>query len=183
MENKDLLKFPEKLKFNLSGIDLIRLHEHGQAIFLLLTTEEKILKVEPLFVVKELLRTKVLNFQLTDFMFLKQPNFHGPYLPESIGHKDYLNINIEDFFNKYSEILSKQRKLTPKIDTNKEKNLSKKIDSIISDEIDIFYLKKKLSKKAKSFEHEWSHALTEYHEFLLIDKTQGRVFCFILTYD
>ena len=38
---KNIISFPDNLNITLSGIDTMRLHEHGQAIFVHLSFDEK----------------------------------------------------------------------------------------------------------------------------------------------
>ena len=46
-------------------------------------------------------------------------------------------------------------------------------------ETDFFILDRELSNEPKKFEHEWSHALTEYYEFLLLNYSSNNIFCLL----
>jgi hypothetical protein len=58
-----------------------------------------------------------------------------------------------------------------------------KIELLTKKETDFFVLNKELSDEAKKYEHEWSHALTEYHEFLILNYSINNIFCLLLAYD
>ena len=66
-KKKNILPFPDNLNVKLSGIDTLRLHKHGQAIFVHLTFEEKLNSIENSFLIKQILIKEVLDFQITDF--------------------------------------------------------------------------------------------------------------------
>ena len=116
----------------------MRLHDHGQAIFVHLSFKEKLSSIQSSFLIEQILKKGMLDFQLTDFMFNRAKGFHGPF---------------------------------------KSKLLMTKKNA------DFFILGKELSSEPKKFEHEWSHALTEYHEFLILNFSSNNIFCLLLAYD
>ena len=46
-----------------------------------------------------------------------------------------------------------------------------------------FILGKEVAHEPKKFELEWTHALTEYHEFLILNYSTNNIFCLLLAYD
>ena len=77
---KNIISFPDNLKISLSGIDTMRLHDHGQAIFVHLSFKEKLSSIQSSFLIEQILKKKgMLDFQLTDFMFNRAKGFHGPF--------------------------------------------------------------------------------------------------------
>ena len=58
-----------------------------------------------------------------------------------------------------------------------------KIKLMTKKETDFFILGKELAHEPKKFEHEWTHALTEYHEFLILNYSTNNIFCLLLAYD
>ena len=58
-----------------------------------------------------------------------------------------------------------------------------KIELMTKKETSFFILKKEFSKEPKKFEHEWTHALTEYYEFLLLNNSSNNIFSLLLAYD
>ena len=182
-EKKNILPFPDNLNVKLSGIDTLRLHEHGQAIFVHLTFEEKINSIENSFLIKKILEKGVLDFQLTDFMFNKAKGFHGPFRSSLLKFTDYKEINKHTFIDTIFRIINKNRNDTPLISDDRSDTFMEKIELMTKKETSFFILNKKLSKEPKKFEHEWTHALTEYYEFLLLNNSTNNIFSLLLAYD
>ena len=180
---KNILSFPDTLNIKLSGIDTLRLHEHGQAIFVHLTFEEKLNSIENSFLIKQILKKEVLDFQITDFMFNKAKGFHGPFKSSLLKYTDYKKIDEHTFFDTIFRIINKNRKDTPLISDDRSDTFMEKIELMTKKETSFFILNKKLSKEPKKFEHEWTHALTEYYEFLILDYSSNNIFSLLLAYD
>ena len=96
---------------------------------------------------------------------------------------DYQLIDNHEFFDSLTKIILKERKITPKISDDLEEALMTKIKLISKKETEFFVLKKELSNEPNKFEHEWTHALTEYYEFLILDYSSNNIFSLLLAYD
>ena len=180
---KNILSFPDSLNIKLSGIDTLRLHDHGQAIFVHLTFDEKINSIENSFLIKQILKKGVLDFQLTDFMFNKAKGFHGPFKSSLLKFTDYKKIDKHIFFDSVFQIIHNDRKDTPLITNDRSNTFMEKIELMTKKETSFFILNKEFSKEPKKFEHEWTHALTEYYEFLLLNNSSNNIFSLFLAYD
>tara|TARA_B100000575_G_scaffold180382_1_gene144791 strand:- start:33 stop:587 length:555 start_codon:yes stop_codon:yes gene_type:complete len=184
MTNKrNIISFPDNLNIKLSGIDTMRLHEHGQAIFVHLTFDEKLSSIHSSFLIKHILEKGMLDFQLTDFMFNKAKGFHGPFKSKLIKDSDFDKISENNFFESIYRIISQERKDTPNISNDRRSTFVEKIELMTKKETDFYILRKELLNEPKKFEHEWSHALTEYHEFLILNYSSNNIFCLLLAYD
>ena len=180
---KNIISFPDNLNITLSGIDTMRLHEHGQAIFVHLSFDEKLSSIQSSFLIKQILKKGMLDFQLTDFMFNRAKGFHGPFKSKLLKNSDFKKINEDNFFESIYRIILKERKDTPLISDDRKDTFIEKIELMAKKEADFFILGKELSSEPKKFEHEWSHALTEYHEFLILNYSSNNIFCLLLAYD
>ena len=80
-------------------------------------------------------------------------------------------------------IISKERKDTPSILDDRKDTVMEKIRLMTKKETDFFILNRELSNEPKKFEHEWSHALTEYYEFILLNYSSNNIFCLLFAYD
>ena len=95
---KNIISFPDNLNITLSGIDTMRLHEHGQAIFVHLSFDEKLSSIQSSFLIKQILKKGMLDFQLTDFMFNRAKGFHGPFKSKLLKNSDFKKIDEDNFF-------------------------------------------------------------------------------------
>ena len=180
---KNIISFPDNLNITLSGIDTLRLHEHGQAIFVHLSFDEKLSSIQSSFLIKQILKKGMLDFQLTDFMFNRAKGFHGPFKSNLLKNSDFKKIDEDNFFKSIYRIILKERKDTPLISEERKDTFFEKIELMTKKNADFFILGKELSSEPKKFEHEWSHALTEYHEFLILNYSSNNIFCLLLAYD
>ncbi len=180
---KNIISFPDNLNITLSGIDTMRLHEHGQAIFVHLSFNEKLSSIQSSFLIKRILKKGMLDFQLTDFMFNRAKGFHGPFKSKLLKNSDFKKIDEDNFFESIYRIILKERKDTPLISEKRKDAFIEKIELMTKKNADFFILDKELSSDPKKFEHEWSHALTEYNEFLILNYSSNNIFCLLLAYD
>ena len=180
---KNIISFPDNLNITLSGIDTMRLHDHGQAIFVHLSFKEKLSSIQSSFLIEQILKKGMLDFQLTDFMFNRAKGFHGPFKSKLLKNSDFKKIDEDNFFKSIYRIILKERKDTPLISEERKDAFIEKIELMTKKNADFFILGKKLSSEPKKFEHEWSHALTEYNEFLILNYSSNNIFCLLLAYD
>ena len=180
---KNIISFPDNLNIKLSGIDTMRLHEHGQAIFVHLSFDEKLSSIQSSFLIKKILEKGMLDFQLTDFMFNRAKGFHGPFKSKLLKNSDFKKIDESNFYESIHRIITKERKDTPLILDGRKDAFMEKVELMTKKETDFFILDRKLSNEPKKFEHEWSHALTEFHEFLILNYSSNNIFCLLLAYD
>ena len=180
---KNIISFPDNLNIKLSGIDTMRVHEHGQAIFVHLSFDENLSSIQSSFLIKHILKKGILDFQLTDFMFNRAKGFHGPFKSKLLKDSDFKQIEEHNFFESIHRIIKKERKDTPSILDDRKNTVMEKIELMAKKETDFFILDRELSNEPKKFEHEWSHALTEYYEFLLLNYSSNNIFCLLLAYD
>ena len=180
---KNVISFPDNLSIKLSGIDTMRLHEHGQAIFVHLSFDEKLSSIQSSFLIKRILEKGMLDFQLTDFMFNRAKGFHGPFKSKLVKNLDFKKIDESNFVESIYRIITKERKDTPLILDDRKDAFMEKVELMTKKETDFFILDRELSNEPKKFEHEWSHALTEYHEFLILNYSSNNIFCLLLAYD
>ena len=180
---KNIISFPDNLNIKLLGIDIMRLHEHGQAIFVHLSFDEKLSSIQSSFLIEQILKKGMLDFQLTDFMFNRAKGFHGPFKSKLLKKSDFKQIDEQNFFESIYKVISKERNDTPLISEKRKNTFIEKIELMTKNEADFYILSKELSNEPMKFEHEWSHALTEYHEFLILNYSSNNIFCLLLAYD
>jgi hypothetical protein len=187
MANKnDVLKYPENLKFEFLGLEFMRLHEHGQGIISRSKCSVDIEKRGFPFIIERFLEEEFNNFQLTDFMFLRAKGFHGPFQSSNLSSKDYIEILAQDLSTEVQSELNKIRPNTPKISSESFERFKYFLDIILDRESLCFRLDRTIQDKKNNdtkFEHEWSHALNEYYEYLIFSLKADECFTVILAYD
>ena len=94
MKNKkNLLIYPKNINFEFLGLEFMRLHQHGQGIISRSRCSHPIEKHGFPFIIDKYLSEDFNNFQLTDFMFLRAPGFHGPFSTKFLSNKDFEELD------------------------------------------------------------------------------------------
>ena len=106
----------------------MRLHDHGQAIFVHLSFDEKLSSIQSSFLIKQILKKGMLDFQLTDFMFNRAKGFHGPFKSKLLKNSDFKKIDEDNFFESIYRIILKERKDTPLISEERKDSFFEKIE-------------------------------------------------------
>ncbi|MBV13363.1 MAG: hypothetical protein CMC52_04660 [Flavobacteriaceae bacterium] len=187
MEKKSsVLAYPENLNFEFLGVEFMRLHEHGQAIISRSKCSVNLSKRAFPFIIDRFLEENFNNFQLTDFMYLRAKGFHGPYLSSNLSSKNYKKILSKNLSREVQNELAKERVDTPKINPESLDRFNYFLDLILNRRSLCFKLNRTIKnkqEKGNKFEHEWSHALNEYHEYLIFSIDADECFTLILAYD
>ena len=186
MKNKkNILTYPKNINFEFLGLEFMRLHEHSLVIISRSKCSHKIEKHGFPFIINKFLSEDFNNFQLTDFMFLRAPDFHGPYSCKHLSSEDYLELESRKIEIKLLDELNKPRKDTPQISDQVLTRFKYFIDIILKRKSICFFLNRSINdeKNNMKFEHEWSHALNEYHEYIIFSLDADECFSIILAYD
>ena len=186
MKNKkNLLIYPKNINFEFLGLEFMRLHKHGQGIISRSRCSHSIEKHGFPFIIDKYLSEDFNNFQLTDFMFLRAPGFHGPFSTKLLSNKDFEELDGKKIEKRLLMILRKTRTNTPEISEQVLTRFKYFIDVILNRKTICFFLNRLISdeKNKIKFEHEWSHALNEYHEFIIFSLEANECFSIVLAYD
>lgn len=185
-KKKELLKYPIKNKYTLLGMEFLRLHNHGQSLIIRTKFSDSFKKHNYDFLIDSLLKEEFVNFQLTDFMFARAKGFHGPFSTKKLSSKSYIKIQSDDFLSFVTEIVTSERQQTPNISKDIYEKLESFLSIILQENSITFFLKQNKIRKSKDkneFDHEWSHALNEYYEFLIFNPSTDELFVLVLAYD
>ena len=186
MKNKkNILTYPKNINFEFLGLEFMRLHQHGQGIISRSKCSHSIEKHGFPFIINKFLAEEFNNFQLTDFMFVRAKGFHGPYSSDYLSSDDYQELDRKDIEKKILNELKKTRLNTPQISDQVLTRFQYFIDVILNRPSICFYLNRSVTDKKNNlkFEHEWSHALNEYYEFIIFSLEADECFSIILAYD
>tara|TARA_B100000282_G_scaffold107948_1_gene76621 strand:- start:10848 stop:11411 length:564 start_codon:yes stop_codon:yes gene_type:complete len=187
MDNKkEVLKYPTKNSYSLKGMEFLRLHDHGQALIIRTKYSDAFKKHNYDFLIDLYLKEEFANFQLTDFMFARAKGFHGPFSTQKLNSSSYVKLNSDDFLSFVIEIVISDRTQTPKISSDIMKRLESFLNIILQEDSQAFFLKQNKIRKTSEkdeFDHEWSHALNEFYEFLIFNPSSNELFILILAYD
>jgi hypothetical protein len=174
--------------FKLISKRLLRLHDHGlMRIFKLnVVTPGQDFNKSMFF--ESLISTPFYQELFFDHYSQISKGRHGPFLIQNINAKSF-SEQLKDFFlEDFIQVLSSPKWGCPPIkkdSLNKVKNI---LPVIVNQDSFIYFLDKcrsfnNLSNEANIYEHEWSHNLTSFYEYVIFNKESHTAYLIILTYE
>ncbi len=176
----------EKEDLLLNGTDYLRLGSNFQCLISFFSTNNnktysandllKIYKESPFF-----------NFQLTGNFFNYLPKYHGPFLSKNIQIENYLEIPPNNSFLKSLDlVINTKTKYKDVVNNEAIGKFNERINKIYSDCYKFLFLENSESFKEikpNNYEHEWSHALVSYDEYICFTHSKNSFFLISLAKD
>ena len=119
----------------------------------------------------------------------------GPFMTTSLSPADYQPVSEDDFVERIGQMLQQERWMSPPLTEEQTDRLKILIGYLIDQRTRIFRLrrcedfnrmhrqKRVPDNPQETYDHEWSHALLEYHEYVLIDWHRQKVQVLSFAYD
>ena len=183
-----ILSLVNRFKFEVENKYLIRLHDHGLFRLITLNTEPEFSRVTKRIFFHSLLNNSIYQELFFDHYSQKSEGKHGPFLIHNLTEKDFVKIAEEHIKSEIIQIVSSPKWSCPPI--------SKKALTEVKSLLDIFILQGSVSyflercrdfnssfNESKVYEHEWSHNLSSYYEYLVHDPRNFKIHMLIMTYE
>lgn len=188
MSRANILSLSENFKINKEQQLVIRLHDHGLLRLIPLSVEEGLLKVTNKIFFHSLIHSSAYKEMFFDHFSQKSEDKHGPFLLDSIEEDSFMKISNETLRDTVIQVVSSPKWSCPPITKAKLSEVKKLMDFLVNEESESYFLEKcftfnSSSQEAMVYEHEWSHSLTSYYEYVVKDKINNKVFLLILTYE
>lgn len=166
----------------------LRLHEHGLLRVFKISTETKSKEFIPLSFFSSLVDSSFYQELFFDHFSQKSNGKHGPFLIENIRPEHFSKKNINFFKEDFLQIVTSPKWGCPKISESSLEKIKLLLESTVKKDTTVYFLDKcrtfnASSNEAKIYEHEWSHNLTSFYEFILYDQEIKTAYVFILTYE
>ena len=188
MNTLKVLSLSEKFKLVKEQHFNIRLHDHGLLRLIPFSVDPELFKVTDKIFFHTLVNSQSYQEMFFDHFSQKSIDKHGPFLLDSIKEDDFISITNSHLREEIIQVVSTPKWSCPPIGKRELTNVKKLLNTIINHETESYFLKKCLtfnssSIEAKVYEHEWSHSLTSYYEYVLKDITNRKIFLLIITYE
>ena len=165
----------------------LTLHHHGTLRLLSLSFNKKFKKLDKSIKLQNLKESdhyqEVMFNHYSSFM----GGYHGPFMIKNISSGNFIGISMEVFLKNFYDILLSPKANTPMINRNTLNKVKKLISSLRAEDSFIFYLNKceifNINMNPHNYEHEWSHAINQFHEFVFFHDKTSEVFCLYLIYE
>jgi len=191
--------------FSLDSKSTLRLHDHGLLRVFKIQIDKKSKEFNPYTFFTSLIDSNFYQELFFDHFSQISDGKHGPFLTENISPGNFseeknkvLTENIspgnfseeknKGFKEKFLKIVTSPKWGCPKISGDAFEKIKLLQDHVVTDRTLIYFLDKcrtfnTSSNEAKIYEHEWSHNLSSFYEFILYDPEVKTGHILILTYE
>ena len=188
MSKNNILSLDGRYKFEVDNKYLVRLHEHGLFRLISINTEAAFSKVTKRIFFYSLLNSPVYQELFFDHYTQKSIGKHGPFLLKNLQEKDYVNISETHIKNEIIQIVSSPKWSCPPISKEALTKVKKLLDIVLTKNSIPYFLEKcrdfnSSFNESKVYEHEWSHNLSSYYEYLVHDPKNNKIHMLIMTYE
>lgn len=145
---------------------------------------------------RALLQSPLYQNSDTGHLSLPLPGVHGPFLIEQITPADYVEMPHSRWLLELLALLQQEKWQLPQMGAEEAEKVAGVLQSMFQSQTRVFrlalcdafnrhnYHRSGDARQASElYQHEWSHALSEFHEYILIDERAGRCDCLTLSYE
>ena len=188
MSRNNIISIEHRYEFNLEHKYLIRLHEHGLFRLITLNTEPSFSRVTKQIFFHSLLNNVAYQELFFDHYTHISEGKHGPFLINNLKEKDFVKISYEHIKNEIIQVVSSPKWSCPPISKEALIQVKNLIDLIITKGSISYFLERckdfnSSFNESKVYEHEWSHSLSSYYEYLVHDPVHNKIHMLIMTYE
>lgn len=188
MNNLNIIPLSEKYNLHKEKQLTIRLHEHGLLRLIPISATEELFLSTNKILFHALINSSVYKEMFFDHFSQKSEDKHGPFLLRTIDPDDFFKIDNTHLVQEVVQLVSSPKWSCPPISKEKLTDVKKMLNHVITKDTESFYLQKCLSFNSSSqeaivYEHEWSHSLTSFYEYVLKDKENSKIYLLIITYE
>ena len=186
--SSNILSLESRYKFKVENKYLIRLHEHGLLRLISLNTEPEFSQVTKRILLHSLLNNNVYQELFFDHYSQKSEGKHGPFLINNLTEKDFVNISEEHIKNEIIQTVSSPKWSCPPISKEALTDVKNLLKVFITQGSEFYFLERcrdfnSSFNESKVYEHEWSHSLSSYYEYLVHDRENNKIHMLIMTYE
>jgi hypothetical protein len=188
LSNNNIITLQDLYEFKVENKYLIRLHEHGLLRLITLNTEPKFFKVTKKVFFHSLLNNHVYQELFFDHYTQQSTGKHGPFLTKNLTERDFIIISKEHLKNEVIQIVSSPKWSCPPISKESLSKVKYLLNRFVNESSILYFLERCLDfnasfNEAKVYEHEWSHSLSSYYEYLIHDPENNKIHMLIMTYE
>ena len=174
--------------FSLDSKSTLRLHDHGLLRVYKIQIDKKLKEFNAYIFFTSLINSNFYQELFFDHFSQISTGKHGPFLTENIVPSDFSEEKNKVFKEEFLQIVASPKWGCPKISEEAFEKIKHLLDHVVTDNTLIYFLDKcrafnTSSNEAKIYEHEWSHNLSSFYEFILYDPEVKTGHILILTYE
>ena len=188
LSKKKIIPIHSGWRYSLDSKSLLRLHDHGLLRVFKIKIDNKSKNFNRLTFFSSLIDSNFYQELFFDHFSQSSIGKHGPFLIKNI-QPDHFSKKSNRFFKEdFLQIVTSPKWGCSAISENSLEKVKVLLQHVIQKTTLIYFLDKcrtfnTSSNEAKIFEHEWSHNLTSFYEFILYDPEINIAHIMILTYE
>jgi len=188
LSRNNIFSLEDLYEFQVDNKYLVRLHEHGLLRLITLNTESKFYKVTKRIFFHSLLNNQIYQELFFDHYTQKSTGKHGPFLISNLKEKDFVKISKQHIKNEIVQIVSSPKWSCPPISKDALTKVKYLLDNFVKEGSIAYFLEKcgdfnSSFSESKVYEHEWSHSLSSYYEYIIHDPERNKIHMLIMTYE
>ena len=188
MNNNNILALQDLYEFKIENKHLIRLHEHGLLRLTTIDIEDKFSMVTKKIFFHSLLNNMFYQELFFDHYTQQSAGKHGPFLTKNLKEDDFIEISEKHFKKEVIQIVSSPKWSCPPISKESLTKVKFLLNKFVKKSSILYFLEKcrdfnSSFNEAKVYEHEWSHNLSSYYEYLIHDPENNKIHMLIMTYE
>ncbi len=190
LKRENIVAFVERYRFLVKNKYRIRLHRHGllRLIDLEVESDSDSTSFQNSIFLHNLIKSKAYQELFFDHFTQLSAGKHGPFIVNNISAQDYSLIERDHFLNEVIYTVSSPKWSCPPISKKALTQVRELIDGICNGASVFFFLDKcrnfnSSSQEAIIYEHEWSHSLSSYYEYVAYDAVHKRLSLLVITYE
>tara|TARA_B100001175_G_scaffold317191_1_gene333221 strand:+ start:1741 stop:2307 length:567 start_codon:yes stop_codon:yes gene_type:complete len=188
LSKNNIISLEDRYKFNIENKYIVRLHEHGLLRLITLNTEPKFSKVTKRIFFYSLLNNPVYQELFFDHYTQKSAGKHGPFLINKLKEGDFVKISKQHIKNEIIQIVSSPKWSCPPISKKALTEVKYLLNKFVSEDCISYFLERckdfnSSFNESKVYEHEWSHNLSSYYEYIVHDPKNHKIHMLIMTYE
>lgn len=151
--------------------------------------------LKPNMLFASLLESELYQYSDTGHLSLPLAGVHGPFSTARIKPDDFVEIPRAQWLLEIVSLIQQEKWQLPKLEVKEAQQVAQALDTMFDTQTRVFRLQLCEGFNASSYRggdarllssqyhHEWSHALSEFHEYILVDEQAGRCDCLMLSYE
>ena len=188
LSKKKVIPIHAGWNFSLESKSLLRLHKHGLLRLFKMEAYNKSKPFHSTTFFSSLVESNLYQELFFDHFSQFVKGMHGPFLIKNIKAAHFSKESNKFFVQDFLQLVSSPKWGCPVISISALEKVKILLAHIVKESILIYSLNKcrpfnASSNEAKIYEHEWSHNLTSFYEYILYNPNLKVAYVLILTYE
>ena len=183
-----LLNIADGYRIRLGHWRWLRLHKRGRLHWLKLDLDTGGGEFSAAIFLQALIKANCYQYALFDHATYPWPGVHGPFCTDTLAVTDYADLEPALAKSEIGDIVRTEKWQVPPVELHTAGRVSILLERLTEASQQAFRLEacrhfNASARHARDFQHEWAHALLEFHEYLFVRQGHRACDLIYLTYE